>query len=193
MPEIVTCPSCGRETYQGVARCPHCGEVLDQKADKKLRVQEGLTRYGGFWLRAVALVIDEILVSLPFFMLFFAAFLFGFADSLFSSEVTTVSEEEIEVTYSLNTVGSIIYIVVYWLYEAFMVSSKYQATLGKHILGLRITDAEGKRLSFLRATGRHFARYVSWIVVFGILMVAFTKRKRGLHDFIANTVVVREA
>jgi uncharacterized RDD family membrane protein YckC len=50
----------------------------------------------------------------------------------------------------------------------------------------------GARLSFLRATGRHFAKYISAIIAgIGFLMVAFTKRKRGLHDMIAGTMVIR--
>ena len=40
MPEIIGCPGCGRETYRGVARCPHCGEGLDEVADKKLQEQD---------------------------------------------------------------------------------------------------------------------------------------------------------
>ena len=59
-------------------------------------------------------------------------------------------------------------------------------------MGLRVVTGEGKRLTFLNATGRFFARILSGaIFCIGYIMVAFTDRKRGLHDMIANTVVVK--
>jgi len=77
-----------------------------------------------------------------------------------------------------------------WLYSAFMLSSSYQATLGKMIFGMKVTDLSGNRISFARATGRHFAKWVSAAILFvGFLMVAFTERKQGLHDMLAGTLV----
>src|SRR5208283_3281564 len=79
-----------------------------------------------------------------------------------------------------------------WLYEALMLSSSYQATLGKMIFGMKVTDLNGNRLSFAHATGRHFAKWLSGMILgIGYIMVAFTERKQGLHDLIAGTVVPR--
>jgi uncharacterized RDD family membrane protein YckC len=79
-----------------------------------------------------------------------------------------------------------------WLYEAFMESSSYQATLGKMICGLKVTDIYGNRISFERATGRHFAKWLSGMVLgIGYIMVGFTERKQGLHDLVAGTLVRR--
>ena len=79
-----------------------------------------------------------------------------------------------------------------WLYEAFMESSSYQATLGKMIFGMRVTDLNGNRISFERATGRHFAKWLSGLALgIGYIMVAFTERKQGLHDLLAGTLVRR--
>ena len=81
--------------------------------------------------------------------------------------------------------------VLTWLYYAFMESSKYQATLGKMVLGIIVTDADGKRISFGRAVGRNLAKIVSQIILLiGYFMVAFTKKKQGLHDIMANCLVV---
>jgi uncharacterized RDD family membrane protein YckC len=78
------------------------------------------------------------------------------------------------------------------LYEAFMESSSYQATLGKMIFGMKVTDLNGNRISFERATGRHFAKWLSAMILgIGYLMVAFTERKQGLHDLLAGTLVRR--
>jgi uncharacterized RDD family membrane protein YckC len=73
-----------------------------------------------------------------------------------------------------------------------MESSKYQATLGKRVLGIRVTDLFGRRIDFLRATGRHFSKIVSaLLLLMGYVMAAFTSRKQALHDVIASCLVVR--
>lgn len=79
-----------------------------------------------------------------------------------------------------------------WLYEAFLESSSYQATLGKMIFGMKVTDLYGNRISFARATGRHFAKILSGMILcIGFIMVGLTERKQGLHDMIAGTLVRR--
>jgi uncharacterized RDD family membrane protein YckC len=79
-----------------------------------------------------------------------------------------------------------------WLYEALMESSSYQATLGKMIFGMKVTDLYGNRISFGRATGRHFAKILSGLILcIGFIMVGLTERKQGLHDLIAGTLVRR--
>jgi uncharacterized RDD family membrane protein YckC len=61
-------------------------------------------------------------------------------------------------------------------------------------LSLRVTDLEGQRISFGRATGRHFAKYVSALtLLIGYIMAGFTERKQALHDMLAETLVVRGA
>jgi uncharacterized RDD family membrane protein YckC len=78
--------------------------------------------------------------------------------------------------------------LVNWIYEAGMESS----TLGKMALGLKVTDIWGKRISFARATGRHFAKYLSGaILMIGYIMAGFTARKQALHDILAETLVPR--
>jgi uncharacterized RDD family membrane protein YckC len=82
--------------------------------------------------------------------------------------------------------------VVAWIYEAWMTSSDRQATVGKIAVGLKVTDLNGQRISFARATGRHFAKILSaMILMIGFIMVAFTERKQGLHDLLAGTLVVK--
>ncbi|HQS85078.1 MAG TPA: RDD family protein [Alphaproteobacteria bacterium] len=82
-------------------------------------------------------------------------------------------------------------IVSAWLYFSFFESSKYQATPGMMLLSMRIEDYQKKRISFWRATGRFFASYLSSLFLcIGYIMIAFTPRKQGLHDYIAKTLVV---
>jgi uncharacterized RDD family membrane protein YckC len=82
--------------------------------------------------------------------------------------------------------------VLQWVYFAVMESSAKQATLGKMALGLRVTNMEGHRITFGRATGRHFAKLLSTLILLiGFLMVAWTPKKQGLHDQIADTLVLK--
>jgi uncharacterized RDD family membrane protein YckC len=141
--------------------------------------------YGGFWIRVVAFIIDGIIVraaAWPVSMIFglggLAGMMGGFPHGglglhLFGSGLVAV----------IVVFGS-------WLYEAFMLSSPYQATLGKMIFGMKVTDLQGNRISFARATGRHFAKWLSGLCLcIGYIMVGFTERKQGLHDMLAGTLV----
>jgi uncharacterized RDD family membrane protein YckC len=132
------------------------------------------TGYGGFWIRVVAYIIDAILLSV-------AAGVIGV--------VTGGGYDDLE---HINYSGSGISLVVGWLYFALMESSERGATVGKMAVGLRVVTDQGLRLSFLHATGRYFAKFISAIILgLGFLMIAFSDRKRGLHDMIAGTLVVK--
>jgi uncharacterized RDD family membrane protein YckC len=83
-------------------------------------------------------------------------------------------------------------VAVSWLYEAWLLSSDRQATVGKMAVGLKVTDLNGQRISFARATGRFFAKIVSSMtLLIGFIMAAFTERKQALHDMIAGTIVLK--
>ena len=60
-------------------------------------------------------------------------------------------------------------------------------------LGIKVTDLDGNRISFGRATGRHFAKWLSALILgIGYIMVAFTAKKQGLHDQVASCLVVNK-
>jgi len=92
----------------------------------------------------------------------------------------------------VSTTYDTAFFLVAWLYFALLESSSHQATVGKLACGLRVTDERGKRIGFGRATGRHFGMLLCWLTLgVGFLMVAWTRRKQGLHDLLARTLVVR--
>ncbi|HVI25302.1 MAG TPA: RDD family protein [Xanthomonadaceae bacterium] len=85
----------------------------------------------------------------------------------------------------------LLYYVGAALYYALQESSSHQATLGKRALGIKVTDARGRRLGRGQAFGRWFAASLSYLTFYiGFLMAAFTERKRALHDVVADTQVV---
>ncbi len=86
--------------------------------------------------------------------------------------------------------GFVIGVAGSWLYEALMESSSRQATLGKMIFQMKVTDLSGSRISFARATGRYFAKWLSGLTLFiGYIIAGFTERKQALHDMVAGTLV----
>ena len=79
-----------------------------------------------------------------------------------------------------------------WIYAAGLESSRWQATVGKRWMGIQVADANGARLSFLQATGRHFGKYLSALPCFlGFMVALFSSRGMAWHDRLADTRVVR--
>jgi uncharacterized RDD family membrane protein YckC len=79
-----------------------------------------------------------------------------------------------------------------WLYFALLESSEWQGTAGKRILGLIVTDMEGRKVTFMRATGRYFAKFVTHFTFgIGYAMAGFTEKRQALHDMIASCLVLR--
>ncbi|WP_198401097.1 RDD family protein [Thiomicrospira microaerophila] len=137
--------------------------------------------YAGFWVRAGAYILDAFAIIGISFVLGLVMMLFGIAVGV------SVDLFEDEGAWNL-----FIFLVT-WIYFAGMESSAKQATWGKRALGLKVTDLEGNRMSFARATGRYFGKIVSYMLIFiGFIMVAFTKRKQGLHDMMAGCLVVNK-
>jgi uncharacterized RDD family membrane protein YckC len=137
--------------------------------------------YGGLWIRFAANVVDTVVLLLPTLLVSF----------LYRS-VTPANEEVEKVFVELVDAG--LNIAIWWVYTAVLLSSPWQATIGMRICGLKIVDYEGQRISFGRATGRFFASCLSALLLcVGFLMIAWTQRRQGLHDFMANTLVVKNA
>jgi uncharacterized RDD family membrane protein YckC len=90
--------------------------------------------------------------------------------------------------------GVVALIAAVWLYYALFESSTWQATPGKKVLGLFVTDLNGNRISFAHASGRFFAKLISGLIPFGIgyMMAGFTAKKQALHDLIAGCLVLRK-
>lgn len=135
--------------------------------------------YGGFWARVVALIIDNAVV---FVILLAAAFGMGMVAGILGMPGMA------------EIIGWVALTVVPFLYWPVLESSSWQATVGKRLMGLQVTDLEGNRLSFVHALLRAFAKIVSSIPLgIGFLIAAFTARKQALHDIIVKTLVVRTA
>lgn len=142
----------------------------------------GTVRYAGFWIRVAAAIIDGLILAVPITILFSLAFIpLIFANSPESSPFAFF------ISYFA---ACIVTILLSWLYFAVRESSARQGTFGKSAVGIKVTDLNGERISFARATGRYFSKALSSILYIGYIMVGFDECKQGLHDKIAGTLVV---
>lgn len=139
-----------------------------------------MERYGGFWLRAVALLIDTLLyelVSAPFLIVAYGVDYYDLdaPSSLIAGPVDLI----------VSWIVPVVVTVLFWRYK--------RATPGKMLFRMQVVDADtGETLTW----GQCVLRYIGLIMAavpcgLGLLMAAFDARKRGWHDRIANTVVTR--
>lgn len=162
-------------TGMGLLSTTKGNSVLQTKSQtQQLRASPSTSvKYAGFWFRAFAATIDGVLCQVAFVLL----------SMLLSLIVRIPTVPEGYVVFGLLT---------QWLWFTFPESSEWQATLGKKMLGLRVTDEQGGRISFGRANARYWSKILSALLLFiGFFMVAFTEKKQGLHDKIAGTLVLK--
>ena len=182
LPTAVPCPRCQASNEPRTAFCYSCGYPLGEPAAVQFRptvpgltVLEGVP--AGFWIRLLAWCIDSVLlVALQLLLL------------------TLLPGTSVEAYYSDDsfwTQADSIMAVVGALYYTFGVSL-FSTTVGKRALGLYVLRRDGSKVSGLRAFGRHLASGLSVLLLgVGYLMIGVSSDKRGLHDHICDTVVVR--
>lgn len=152
--------------------------------------------FAGFWLRFVALIIDAIIIMFGagiFIALIVAIIGVGAIQSAF--ENSDNSPDFFPFTIVFGFIVAFLGIAVgEWLYFAWMESSSHQGTLGKISLGLIVTDLQGRRITFARATGRYFSKIITNMTFYiGYIMAGFTEKKQALHDMIASCLVLRKS
>jgi len=207
----IYCNRCGTQNSALARFCANCGAPFQSEASVPPRTpeivpsaQEPLAqpptvqftasvpyatptlRFGGFWIRVVASVIDWLIVSVVVWPVA------GIIILMIGVAGGAVRMPGFGIGLVRRIVVETLFFCAFWIYEAAMESSSKQATLGKMALGLKVTDEQGGRISFARATGRYFAKIISGMILFiGYIMAGFTARKQALHDMIAGTLVTR--
>ncbi|EIJ42876.1 putative membrane protein [Beggiatoa alba B18LD] len=156
-----------------IATAPAHNPYATPQASLKTSFNSSDVKYGGFWRRFFAMIVDGIICGILIWIISVILVFFFGGNFIYSG------------LEFLN-------LLVQWLYFTLSESSEKQSTIGKRLLGLKVVDLAGERISFLRATGRYFSKILSAIILFlGFIMVAFTQRKQGLHDILAGTLIIR--
>jgi uncharacterized RDD family membrane protein YckC/energy-coupling factor transporter ATP-binding protein EcfA2 len=136
------------------------------------------TTYAGFWRRLGAYVL-----AFGLFMIGLVAFIAGLLNA--PAFLRPLIDSNVGIWLLL------IPFVVGWLCQAMMLSSRRQATVGMLVLGIFVTDQNGSRLTFGRASARHFAKVLSYVTLgIGFFIQPFTRKRQTLHDLIARSVVL---
>ena len=215
------CSRCGGVMADGAAFCSNCGQAFGVAvavprssmigARVAAPVGGGATafpaypgnaavarvEYAGFWLRFLALLIDNVVMGIGFVLilipLIFLTGLGGFLSQIHPDE--EINDAGIFALIGFIFLAATASLVFTWLYHALMESSEWQATVGKKALGLVVTDLAGQRVSFGRSTGRHFGKIITNMVPFliGYIMAGFTEKKQALHDMLVGCLVLRRS
>ena len=196
VPETLFCAECGHPTpaeelarFGTVMVCPNCKARYAQKLREGVTPGHAMT-YGGFWIRFVAYLIDAIILAIAGTVVQLA-FVGSMRNVVFVEPGVQPGPEVF--ARILGTVGltGLINLAIAATYETLFVS-RLGATPGKMALSLRVVRPDGSLLGLGRAFGRHFARILSGLILLiGFIMAGFDSEKRGLHDMICDTRVVR--
>lgn len=207
------CTKCGSEISATTAFCSTCGQAVSTVVATLPSLSPVVpvppapiapasasyngVAYAGFWLRFVAYIIDGIVSGIAFVILLIPLFVLTGAGAALGKLISgeDVSDDLaafLGVGFILGFLG--IVVVVSWLYYAISESSSWQATPGKKILNLFVTDLAGRRTSFARASGRYFAKIITGMIplAIGYIMAGFTEKRQALHDMIASCLVLRK-
>jgi uncharacterized RDD family membrane protein YckC len=208
------CSKCGTNVTDGATFCSACGQptsAVTPVGTAPARPTPGLppayaaptpafaptlpSPYAGFWLRLVAHLIDDVLIGIGIgILVLIGVGIIGIGSlrTMFEGMQGENPEIPAAVISAFVFVG-IASVLLAWIYNAGMESSRHQGTLGKMALGLIVTDLQGRPIGFGVASGRYFAKIITGLIPLGIgyAMAGFTEKKQALHDMIASCLVLR--
>jgi uncharacterized RDD family membrane protein YckC len=145
--------------------------------------------FAGFWLRAAAYLLDTVVISLVGGLAasFYPATFIKYPDA-----AAATASNPFASLPQLTPLGFAITIGATWLYYTLFEASSWQATPGKRVLKIYVTDMFGQRPTFARIAGRNFAKIISNLTfLVGYVVAGFTVKKQALHDLISSCLVLR--
>jgi uncharacterized RDD family membrane protein YckC len=180
------CSECGRQfAEEDMIRfgdnwvCAACKPVWIQKIKEGVTVA-GVMQYGGFWIRLGAWFIDWIILVVANTLVYLPLSFIG----IFSFDRPAAFAV-------IQLFSTILNFLLPAAFDTWFVG-KYAATPGKMACKLRVVMADGGRVSYARAIGRHLAKYISGLILaIGYIMAGFDEQKRALHDRICDTRVIK--
>jgi uncharacterized RDD family membrane protein YckC len=200
-PHTAFCQSCGTAVNQGAVSAPVAAAYAPPavypatvSSVSPHWLPPPTRSYAGFWLRFAAHLIDGLILNIAFSALAVPLFVFGG----FGAAIRGLPPDHVPDPAAIAALLSSLWLLVggtfliSWLYYAYFESSDWQATLGKKVLNLVVTDLAGNRISFGRASARFFAKIISSLTLaIGYIIAGFTEKKQALHDIIAECLVLR--
>jgi uncharacterized RDD family membrane protein YckC len=186
------CAECGRvfpfSELVAIGQVTVCGVCKPRFLQ---RVREGghalgAVRYGGFWVRFIARMIDSLALSVVGWIIQIPL-LFLIPTTIRPGQDPTAVLPR---TFAILGIATLLNLGVALAYEVYFIATK-GATPGKMAFGLKVVRSDGGGISKGLATGRYFATWVSSItLLIGYMMAGWDEEKRALHDRICDTRVI---
>jgi len=166
----------------------------------ELLTAETEIRYAGFGKRMASHLIDYFIICFVIVNVyyFFNAMVYSWFEANPEAFHRLYPDSEKYDTYRMATAIAFKWALVFnvffsWGYYAGFESSPWQATPGKKLMGLTITDVDGDRISFAKGSGRYFGKIISGLILgLGYLAILWTERKQGWHDQMSDCVVTEK-
>jgi uncharacterized RDD family membrane protein YckC/ribosomal protein L40E len=214
------CPSCGTANSAGSAYCYKCGVKLPDAAppDKKICAGCGAPnslssqycykcglqlpvkvggnkemKFGGFGERLIAFIINGILSGI----LIIIVFSFIIASKY---DVSTLNEMADNMRtagvvdsriWSIMGILLLTFLIVTVLYSTISIGI-WGRTIGKAVFKLKVVKPDGSHIGIIRAFGRSIAYILNYCTLgLSFIVIALTHKKRGIHDYIADTIVIK--
>jgi len=197
----VHCQECERKVdkepavrYRDFYICPRCKTLFFQKVREGLAREEA-ARYCGFWIRFCARLLDGLFLSavtVPLsvinqVIIFRFYPIRGPGARIGNFENTS----QLGAFLTIQAAFILVSLILAFTYEVFFVG-RFGGTPGKLLLRMRIVRSDFSRLTYGRAAIRFFGKMLSDLTMYvGYLMVAFDPQRRALHDYIADTRVIK--
>ena len=176
------CRRCGSALLQDTGFCLNCGLATSASP-----VQA--TEYMGFWIRFAAFVVDRIIVYV-----IAALIAFAIGISRTSGEVDPNVQQDVVVSFETINLS---FLLLIWgtsvVYGVLLTTLRGQ-TLGKMLLGIQVVDSSGSIPPWYRVVARELVgKFVSEVIIWlGYLWIVFDQNKRGWHDYLGGSYVVRK-
>lgn len=163
-------------------------EEFDKLYDRLRREEEraNAIRWGGLFRRAVASIVDGAVLFLLFVLLSYLGYV-GFRVGL-AAHPQPPSVNHLRVFLGFLSFAAIFLCVGY----SVLLHGRHGQTVGKWFLGLRVVDGDQRPITYGRALFRWVGTVVSALSGLGFVWIVCNKEKRGWHDLLAGTWVIRE-
>lgn len=182
------CQHCGSKLLIGAQFCPACGTPSQDK--QPVSPSQPKERYAGFWRRSAALLVDSMLF-LGVTVWLSARFLdMELLDQVILGE-GPADDLDLALLAGQWFAYALAIQLLYATYTIVLHASRWQATMGKQIFGIKVTDMAGHRITLGRSVGRYLATWLEGLTLgFGYLLAGFSQRRQALHDMVSGTLVI---
>jgi len=171
------CSGCGTFNESSSNYCYKCGLKLPDNVYEKTTGDPA-----GFWVRVLAFIVDQIIVSTIGIAVFLLVFNLSLGDYMTSTA---------DINTAFPWAEYLIMLALEVSYWSFTIGT-WGKTAGKALLGIKVVRVDGSRVGYFRSIFRYLAYFISWFTLgLGFLSIPLTPQKRGLHDLVCDTRVIR--